>query len=169
MQGFPVQIVGGGIDWPAWVQAVGSVVAIVVSVFLGVWLQDRERRKKDVAELRNQVVALTAIGERCVQTLARLDKRAREQTITKDILGWLTDEAEATEEAAAAIDLMTLRSPEITKHVAELQEATRTGRRRLGYVARTVRSDGVLKLDDFEAPLDKAKVALAKIKDFSVG
>lgn len=32
--GIPVQLVGGGIDWPAWVQAVGSVVAIVAAIII---------------------------------------------------------------------------------------------------------------------------------------
>jgi hypothetical protein len=162
----PAFVADTGIDWPAWVQAVGSVVAIVVSVILGFWLQDRDRAKKDAHELQNQITALIAISERCVKNLERLDERARKQTFKADGLGWLMDEAEATERVAAAVDLMTLRSPDLTKEVAELQEATRTGRRRLGYATPAIKC-GKLPDQDFVEPLAKARGALVKIKGLS--
>lgn len=53
----PVEIVGGGIDWPAWVQAVGSVAAILVAV----WLGDRERRR-GIHDRRRQQAEFAALA-----------------------------------------------------------------------------------------------------------
>lgn len=57
--GIPVQLVGEGIDWPAWVQAVGSVAAILLAIFI-----DRgsaRRTEKQIEAARQD--ALTAHAE----------------------------------------------------------------------------------------------------------
>jgi hypothetical protein len=55
--GFPVQIVGGAPDYAAWVQAIGSVLAILVAV----WLGDRERRR-GILDRRRQQGEFTALA-----------------------------------------------------------------------------------------------------------
>lgn len=45
--GIPVEIVGEGIDWPAWVQAVGSIVAIVASAGVAIWISRKDRTLDD--------------------------------------------------------------------------------------------------------------------------
>lgn len=47
-----ITIGDGGIDWPAWVQAVGSIVAILVSVAIAVWvpIHARSAEGKDAAD-----------------------------------------------------------------------------------------------------------------------
>jgi len=54
---FPVQIVGGAPDYAAWVQAIGSVLAILVAV----WLGDRERRR-GIHDRRRQQAEFTALA-----------------------------------------------------------------------------------------------------------
>ena len=75
----------------------------------------------------------------------------------------MNSRGKAAEAAAASIDLMNLRSSELIKQVAELQEATRTGRRRFGYSADTVRASGHPKVDQFEEPLNKVRAAQTQI------
>jgi hypothetical protein len=55
----PVQIVGEGIDWPAWVQAVGSVLAILVAI--GLMVLERRRTNRENRSARSEFVLL-AIG-----------------------------------------------------------------------------------------------------------
>lgn len=40
-----------GIDWPAWTQAIGSVIAIFVAVLAPIWHADREARKRTETQL----------------------------------------------------------------------------------------------------------------------
>jgi hypothetical protein len=56
----PVHLVGDGIDWPAWVQAVGSVLAIVAAFVIATWegARDRRERKADRREFRLAVARL---------------------------------------------------------------------------------------------------------------
>lgn len=56
----PVEIVSEGVDWPAWVQAVGSIIAIVAAIAVAKWDEVRrqaERRAKR-REFRASVAAL---------------------------------------------------------------------------------------------------------------
>lgn len=46
--GIPVELVGGGIDWPAWFQAVGSVLGIGLAITIPTW--QRHKAKQDVRE-----------------------------------------------------------------------------------------------------------------------
>lgn len=52
----PVQIVGEGIDWPAWVQAVGSVLAILVAI--GLMALERRHANRESRSARNEFVFL---------------------------------------------------------------------------------------------------------------
>jgi HD-GYP domain-containing protein (c-di-GMP phosphodiesterase class II) len=133
------------------------------SVRLAVWLQDRDRDRRSADELQNQFIAIIAIADRCAATLKDFDERLREHKITKLSLRWLADEAEAIESAAAAINLMSIRSPNLINEVAELQEATHSGRRRMGYVNNDVRKNRIPKIGHFDGPLKKAEAALANI------
>lgn len=161
-----VEVVDKGLDWPAWVQAVGSVAAIVASVWLGRWLQDREREKSAALALRQQAAALVAIGRRCVEAIADLNTRAVTSRLEPDNLGYLQEEAAAAEAAANAIDLMALRSPTLIKHVADLQQAARTSRRRLSYRAKAIREGQMTKTSRFKACLEKATKALEELEYF---
>jgi hypothetical protein len=163
----PLHVINDGADWPAWVQAVGSVLAILVTVGSGIYLQDRERKRKEADSLANQIAALTAIAERCVKLLERLNERATKGTLARDELGWLGDEALAMEATTNAIDLMSIRSTALIAQAAELQEAARTCRRRLGYAAASVKNGRQTKNDQFDDPLERARKALAAMKNMA--
>lgn len=157
-----------GVDWPAWVQAIGSVVAIGVSIWLGIWLPGRDRKRHQADELRNQVIAVSAIAKRSVRMLERLDERAQKGSFTKDALGWLMTEMEATVATVGAIDLMAIRSPALIGHVAELQEAVRTGLRRFNWAANHIRKGELTKSDEFSEPLARANKAMAGLSAMQV-
>ena len=55
----PVQLVGEGIDWPAWVQAVGSILAILVAV--GLMALERHHANRENRSARTEFILL-AIG-----------------------------------------------------------------------------------------------------------
>ena len=57
----------GGVDWPAWVQAVGSIMAILVSTLLAIWVpvwvrRVEDRSKADVAQ-RQLIQAIDLLAE----------------------------------------------------------------------------------------------------------
>lgn len=163
MIGIPVQIVGEGIDWPAWFQAGSAGIAIPVSVWLGLLLQDRDRDRKELAELRTQIAALRAIAERAVASITRLHDRAQRSDFKRSDLPWLTDETAALEATVAGIDLMLVKSVTLIGAVAELQQAARTTRRRLAASAEEIGNLRQPKKDRFQDPLDRAVKALSEI------
>lgn len=73
--GIPVEIVGEGIDWPAWVQAVGSVLAIFASALVAIAVQrmsDRAHRDRvAIAEAQHYAASRGAIVY-LQRTLARI-------------------------------------------------------------------------------------------------
>jgi hypothetical protein len=131
---------------------------------LGLALQDRDRRLRARDLLSDQVAALTAIATTCVDALERLDRRAKENTLTVNELGWLEDETLAMEGVVSAVDLMSIRSTAVIAEVARLQEAARTGRRRLRLTARDVRKGKPLRQQWFEEPLRNARRALQALQ-----
>jgi hypothetical protein len=165
VQAGPIASVEHGVDWPAWVQAVGSVVAIIVSVWLAVWLQNRDRAQRRADELDQQVAALTEIAGRCVTTLGRIGSRLHEAQKRQDILNYLTDEANAMEFAVSSIDLMALKSKELTLLAADLQFAVRTGRRHLGYQAVRIHDGEPLLKDQFSGPVMQARKVLGRLQE----
>jgi len=44
-----------GIDWPAWVQAVGSVLAIVAAILIALWQQTASRRELAARDHREKI------------------------------------------------------------------------------------------------------------------
>lgn len=60
----------GAGDWPAWVQAIGSVAAIVAAIFIAQWQAGRERgeRLEDRREFRGAVAGL---GRRLAGAIAK--------------------------------------------------------------------------------------------------
>lgn len=56
----PVHLVGEGVDWPDWIQAVGSVLAIFVALFVVYWEGARSRRsaKEQARQLREKALVL---------------------------------------------------------------------------------------------------------------
>lgn len=73
--GIPIQIVGEGIDWPAWVQAIGSVLAIIASALIAIWVQRMNERahydRVATAEERHYAASRGAIVY-LERTLARI-------------------------------------------------------------------------------------------------
>lgn len=56
MTGIPVQLVGEGIDWPAWFQAVGSVVGIAIAIAIPAWQRyaaGQDAKLAEVARIKN--------------------------------------------------------------------------------------------------------------------
>lgn len=73
--GIPVEIIRNGIDWAAWVQAVGSIVAILVSVGLSLYVHHLSE-KAHLRRERAAAVARYAASRGAIvyvqQTLARI-------------------------------------------------------------------------------------------------
>lgn len=159
-----VQLVGQGFDWLALWQTIGTVGAIPASVFGALWVQDLGRRSDARHRLNNQTLALIEIGERCVASVGRLHKRANAGTFKRDELGWLTEDAAAIEANIGAINLMEIASAPHIKRVAELHEAARTARRRLGYNKNSISRGGQPRSDLFDEPYEKAEKALKLLK-----
>ena len=63
MSGFPVRLVGEGVDWPAWVQAVGSLIALAIAVGIPIIQRHLERRDRRLASLQMEVERLNLIGQ----------------------------------------------------------------------------------------------------------
>jgi len=62
VSGFPVRVVEDGLDWPAWLQAVGSLVALAIAVGVPIVQRYVERRDKLLAALQLEVARLNIIG-----------------------------------------------------------------------------------------------------------
>jgi hypothetical protein len=147
-----------------WVQAIGSIAAIVASVWSAAWLQDRGHRNAMHNAASTQLAAVCAIAARCVSTLERIDVKAQDGTLTSTAIKQLGDEITADESTVGAIELMTVSSSEVIDLVSRLQEQVRTGRRRLGYaqIALTKRKPPDPKR--FESPLKIATAVLAELR-----
>jgi hypothetical protein len=69
--GLPVQLVGEGVDWPAWAQAVGSVVAIGAAI----WIDQGAARRLQLQEKRAREQA-TSDWEACLSEVRKLAANA---------------------------------------------------------------------------------------------
>lgn len=152
---------GYEVDWSAtasWVQAIGSIGAILAAV----WLQDRDRRLKERDVRRAQIVALIAIAQRCVSTLTRLDRLARNGGLTPDRVRRYSDELEADEAVISAIDLMSLADATSITYLLILRRNIRSARRRLRYWA-SLGSSRPIKPERFKSLVDNAAYALEEL------
>lgn len=71
-------------DWPAWVQAIGSIAAIAAAIWIAQWQAGRERKKEDELRLRREraaravtPLALTQICAWAEETMASWREAAR--------------------------------------------------------------------------------------------
>ncbi len=141
-----------------WVQAVGSIAAILAAV----WLQDRDRRLKERDARKAQIVALIAIAQRCVSTLTRLDRLAKNGGLTPDRVRRYSDELEADEAVISAIDLMSLADAAPITYLLVLRRNIRSARRRLRYWA-SLRSSRPIKPERFKLLVENADYALEEL------
>lgn len=120
--GIPVQIVGDGIDWPAWVQAVGSVVAILTAIWVSHWEAERTRneRLEDRQELRRAIAGLA-------RRLADLIERDANAMINSPLYfhheGFSSSEYKLLEAALDRFDPSKLVSAEAVIALEELRRA----------------------------------------------
>ncbi|HTK35505.1 MAG TPA: hypothetical protein VL358_09500 [Caulobacteraceae bacterium] len=155
-------------NYAPWVQIGVSVLTIAASIGTAYWLQNRAFERQSRSELKVQVAALIAIAGRAEAVLVRLDKRAASASFKKEELGWLESECEALQATVGGIDLMSIKDSALISHIAELQEAARTGCRRLGWAASHVRKDQPVKTDQFDDPLRRAQRALKGFGDYKL-
>lgn len=73
--GIPIEIVGEGIDWPAWVQAIGSIVAIFASAALAIAIDQGAARRAESHERRLRAQAVRD-WESCLTEVVQLLKNA---------------------------------------------------------------------------------------------
>lgn len=78
MTSIPVQLVGGGIDWPAWVQAVGSLIGIAIATAVPAW-----QRHKASEDARKAI--LTRASD--AQVLGKKLIRIAEDRLTATLVG----------------------------------------------------------------------------------
>lgn len=88
--GFPIEIVGEGIDWPAWTQAAMSVVAIVAGfVALGIQRRQqnadaakaREQQLYDIGNARAEFIALArGLAQQALELSQEAEKEAAAST-----------------------------------------------------------------------------------------
>jgi hypothetical protein len=157
--------VGTGTDLPAWIQAFGSIIAIIVAVWSVTWVQDRAASRKEARQLRLQIEALLAIADRCITTISRLDRRAREGTFKRDEVAWLTDEVRADVETVGSVSLLELRSARAVSAVALLHTQSRTALRRIGYVASHLNADKSVDPTFFSKALRQAHEARQALQE----
>ena len=126
------------IDWSAraaWVQAIFSVVAILVAI----WLPSQERSKQRTHEFQTQQAALLAIARRASATVSRLSDKTISGVIPKPEVGRLREEVEAITAVAEGVDLTSLVESSLIDAFVDVQEACRTTARRLRYQIRNAR------------------------------
>lgn len=73
--GIPVEIIETGIDWAAWVQAIGSIIAILVSVGLAVYvhhLSEKAHLRREGAAAAGRYAASRGAIVYVQRTLARI-------------------------------------------------------------------------------------------------
>jgi len=66
--GVPVHLASEAIDWPAWVQAIGSVIAIFVAIGVAHWQLERARRDKR-AELEAYCWSVAVLAGECLSII----------------------------------------------------------------------------------------------------
>ncbi len=71
-----------GIDWPAWVQAVGSVLAIIAAIVIALWQQTVSRRELAARDRREKI----ARHVRANRILGRFDRIIAKQLDTAQTL-----------------------------------------------------------------------------------
>jgi hypothetical protein len=155
-----------GSDLAAWVQAVGSIIAIGVAI----WIPVHERRASRRHEIATQTTALIAIGDRIFKTVERIHRRAADVFIERRELPWLLDEAEATSRLADSVNLTEIKDGSLIPIFMELQEAARTTSRRLSQDrARLSADDNQLQVepDRFKDPYTRASRWLQALRDRS--
>ncbi|MBV5270332.1 MAG: hypothetical protein JZU55_11075 [Afipia sp.] len=158
------------IDWSAlaaWVQAIFSVVAIGVAI----WLPKRDRLEQRKQQFEVQKRALISIAKRGKVTLDRLHSRAVKKVVPRSEFGWLRDEAEAISATADRVDLTTLLDSSLADAFVEVQEACRTGARRLKQVINDAKNeDGKItanipvSADKFDNPLKRVTDAITALE-----
>jgi hypothetical protein len=150
-----VHVVGGS-NWPAAIQSAIAVIAIIVSVFAGIRLQDRARIRDHAHQNRLQTAALVEIAGSCVETLAQLNRMASAHKIEQSQLKWLEDVSDADVGVVDRIDLLTLKAQSVIKPVTTLQTAVRSGRRRLMWARKAISEGGSPSEDAFADALKSA-------------
>lgn len=156
------------VDWAAlaaWIQALFSIIAIGVAI----WLPQRDRQVQQ--QFESQGAALISIAKRGKTTLDRLRTRAIRHEIPRSEFGWLRDEAEATSAVADRVDLTTLLDSRLADVFVEVQEACRTGARRLKQVINDAKNEVgriaaniPIGADKFDNPLQRITGAIATLE-----
>lgn len=168
--GIPVAIVGNGIDWPAWVQALGSVGALV-ALFVAQRLDHAAARKlrTEDAHERNQRLARASVTAAKFVTASIASARNSQAEVDKN--GWIAElfqlnriDLEAALNALRDTDRGALPDEQAVVAVVNLLQA--------GHVAdlllRTILSDIDAGRPPKETPLDAvlkgAEGSLAQLK-----
>ncbi|WP_430422081.1 hypothetical protein [Phenylobacterium sp.] len=125
-----IVISDGGIDWPAWVQAVGSVVAILFAAGIALF-QHWSAHDVHKASARTRIDRIAQLCDLIVVEATIIKKEATDDAGQKfDLFDWAhmrTDRArlEPYVNALTGLDLLSLPSNEAMAAVAELARGLR--------------------------------------------
>lgn len=119
----------------AWLQAFGSIAAIVGSV----WLQQYSERSARKQLRQSRLSAAAAISNACRKTLTILDTRARQQSFTPDLMQFYADETAADLASIKTIPIAEIDDPRFIAQVVAMRRTMATAARRVGFIRKHLR------------------------------
>ena len=169
--GIPVQIVGAGIDWPAWVQAVGSVGALA-ALFIAQRIDHANARGVRAEEARERNQRLARASLTAAKFVTASIAAARNSQADVDDRGWIGElvelqliDLEAAMAALRDVDRGSLPDEQAVVAVVNLAQAGHV----TGLLLRTIREDIDAGKSPKKAPLDAvlagAEGSLAQLRE----
>lgn len=169
--GIPVEIVGEGVDWPAWVQAVGSVGALV-ALFVAQRLDHaaaRKLREDDVQE-RNQRIARGSVT--AAKFVTASISSARNTQAEAEVNGWIAElfrlnriDLEAALNALREIDRGSLPDEQSVVAVVNLLQAGHVADLLLGTILADIDAGRTPKETPLNSVLEGAEGSLAQLRE----
>lgn len=140
--GLPIEIVNQGTDWPAIVQAVGSIAAILISVLLALgvqWLSENAARRRDKQAADDRGVIVKTMLGMAIATIRDIEAKENAARFTLDNAGSSFDDIQASLDMLGTLPLSELRPSELTA-VAGVRKHVLTTRRRIGFIQNHLRA-----------------------------
>lgn len=167
----PVEIVGEGIDWPAWVQAIGSVLALL-AIFLAQRNDHREAEKirtRESFEARQKLARASLTAAKFVVASVAAAVRTQAESFEKGwsipILAMSRVDLAAALDSLRGIDRGALPNEGAVIAVVNLMQAAHATDRLLENLEQTVSEGKVPKETPLASVLSGAEASLGQLRD----
>ncbi|MFN7129866.1 MAG: hypothetical protein ACK4OJ_12465 [Brevundimonas sp.] len=146
----------------AWVQAVGSILAILAAWIMATW-QDRAHDRRKSQQIKDRIAATEVVLFQCCSALSRADNKmsGKGRKFNLANIGATEQDLEACLDYLSRIPIFDIPDQELVGRVVDARYWIMTARRRTAKVREQLESNQAANAN-FAEPLEKMKIFAGK-------